>query len=313
MIGCLTVGFQILNRNLWLIVLPVLVDLLLWLGPRFSIAPLLQGFILRAQRAADPQAVEFLHQFGEKFNLLSLLAVLPLLEVPSLLAQRAPGMLSPLGRPAVFPIRNTLALVGWVLLLIPAGLLLGFLYLYGLARCVVVTTRDEPAAAKGESNVAPLGCVGGFVRFFLFVAVLLSLLVLFIPPWALLVGMVSVIARPLGILVWMLGIGLIASVVLHLLFVVHGVILGGRGLLRATWESALLFRSQFPSVIWLLLLAAVIYNGLGYAWSLPPGDSWLLAIGILANSCVATGLTAATFVFYQERVRYVPQMVAAKN
>jgi hypothetical protein len=321
-IGCLTAGFQILNQNLWLIALPVLVDLLLWMGPRLSIAPLLQGFtaFLRAQRAPDPQtgyqlaqAAELLRQFGEKFNLLSLLAVLPLLQVPSLLAQHAPGALSPLGQPEVFPIRDVLMLLGWALLLIPAGLLLGFLYLNGLARCVAVTAaHGESAQAGAQPEIAPVGCVGGLVRILLFVAVLLGTLAVFAPLWALLVGMVSAIAQSLGILVWMLGVGLVAYVALHLLFVVHGVVLGGRGLLRAIWESILLFQLQFPSVVWLLLLVVVVYSGLGYAWSLPPGDSWLLAIGILGNGCVATGLTAATFVFYQERVKYLPQVTQAK-
>lgn len=321
-IGCLTAGFHVLNRNLRLIALPVLVDLLLWMGPRLSIAPLLQGFtaFLKAQRAPDPQtgyqlaqAAELLLQFGERFNLLSLLSVLPLLEVPSLLAQHAPGALSPLGQPQVFPIRNVLMLLGWVLLLIPAGLLLGFLYLNGLARCVAVAaTQGEPAKAGVQPEIAPVGWVGRLARVLLFAALLLGTLAAFVPLWTVLVGMVSAIAQSLGILVWMLGVGLVAYVALHLLFVVHGLILGGRGLLRAIWESILLFQSQFPSVVWLLLLVVVVYSGLGYAWSLPPGDSWLLAIGILGNGCVATGLTAATFVFYQERVKYLPQGTQAK-
>jgi len=320
-IGCLTAGFHILNRNLWLIALPVLVDLLLWMGPRLSVAPLLQGFaaFLRTQRAPDPQtgyqlaqAAELLLQFGEKFNLLSLLSMLPLLEVPSLLAQHAPGAISPLGQPEVFPIRDVLMLLGWALLLIPAGLLLGFLYLNGLARCVAAAVaHSEPAAAGAQPGIAPVGCIGGLVRILFFVAVLLGALALFVPLWALLVGMLSAMAQPLGIVVWMLGVGLIAYVALHLLFVVHGVVLGRRGLLRAIWESILLFQLQFPSVVWLLLLVVVVYSGLGYAWSLPPGDSWLLAIGILGNACVATGLTAATFVFYQERVKYLPQIPQA--
>lgn len=321
-IGCLTAGFEILNRNLWLIALPVLVDLLLWLGPRLSIAPLLQGFTVSLQMRGTlnpqtgyqlAQAAELLQRFGEEFNLLSLLGLLPLLEVPSLLAQHAPGTLSPLGQPGTVPIRDVLTLLGWVLLLLPTGLLLGFLYLNGLARRVAAAVaRTEPSAAGAQPDIAPVGCVGGLVRVFFFVAVLLGALVLSVLLWIALVGIVGAISQPLGILVLVLGVGLSAYVALHLLFVVHGVLLGGRGLLRAIWESILLFQLQFPSVVWLLLLVVVVYNGLGYAWSLPPGDSWLLAVGILGNGCVATGLTVATFVFYQERVKCLPQMPQAK-
>jgi hypothetical protein len=87
-----------------------------------------------------------------------------------------------------------------------------------------------------------------------------------------------------------------------LLFVVHGVLLGGRGLLQAIWESVVLIHTQLPSIVGLLMLVLVIYEGLGFVWSLPSGDSWSLLVGILGNACIATGLTAATFVFYQERL-----------
>lgn len=316
-IGCLTAGFEILNQNPGLIALPVLLDLFLWLGPRLSIAPLVQGLaaFLKAQRAPDPQtgyqlaqAAELLRQFGDRFNLLSLLSTLPLLEVPSLLAQHAPGALSPLGDLRVFPVTDVLALLAWAVLLIPIGLLLGFLYLNGLARRVAA----RAANAGTTPDVPSTGGIGKFIRVALFVAVLVGALLLFLPLWALLIGIVGAISQPLGILAWVFGAGLLSYAALHLLFVVHGVLLGGRGLLRAVWESILLFQLQFPSVAWLLLLVVVVYKGLGYAWSLPPGDSWLLAIGILGNGCVATGLTAATFVFYQERVKYLPQVAQAK-
>ena len=95
-IGCLAAGFEILGRNLGLLVIPVLLDLFLWLGPRLSVAPLVRGFVtvLKAQPALDPemalqieQAMQLLEQFGEQFNLLSLLSWLPLLHPPSLLAR----------------------------------------------------------------------------------------------------------------------------------------------------------------------------------------------------------------------------------
>jgi hypothetical protein len=126
--------------------------------------------------------------------------------------------------------------------------------------------------------------------------------------WGLLTGVVSAFAQPFGLLVWLLGIGLASYVILHLLFVVHGLLLGHRGLLRALWESFLLTRMQFPSVIGLLILISVIKQGLRFVWTLPSGDSWSLLVGILGNACIATALTAATFVFYQERVGQLPSV-----
>ena len=157
--------------------------------------------------------------------------------------------------------------------------------------------------------------VGRFIRVFLFAAGLLVAGMMFIPLWMLVVGVIVATAPPLGFLVWTLSIGLGSYFALHLLFVIPGVLIGGRGLLRAIWESVLLIHTQFPSVVGLVLLVVVIYQGLGFVWSLPAGDSWSLLVGILGNGCIATGLTAALFVFYQERVGKLPgpRQVAAKS
>jgi hypothetical protein len=328
-IGSLAAGFEVIGRHLGLIALPVLLDLLLWLGPRVSIAPLVEQFaaFLLSRPAPDPAAVrqvtqvaQLLMQFGERSNLLALLSALPLLNVPSLLAQRAPGAVSPLGEPHVVLTTSVLTVVAWAVLLVPAGLVLGFLYLNSLARRIhAMRPPDEQVAALGQAEARGPGeveeesqpvrvtsSVGKFVRIFLFSAGLLMAGMTLIPLWMLLVGTVLATVPPLGFLVWSFSIGLGSYVVLHLLFVIPGVLLGERGLLRAIWESILLIHMQFPSAVGLVLLVMVIYQGLGFVWSLPSGDSWTLLIGILGNGCIATGLTAALFVFYQERVGQLP-------
>lgn len=325
-IGCLTAGFEMVGRHLWLIILPVLLDLFLWLGPRLSVVPLLEGFValLLAQPAPDQITArqialfaQLVEQFGEQFNLLSLLSALPLLNVPSLLARHAPGVVSPLGEPHVLVVTSVLTLIAWGVVLVPIGLLLGFLYLDSLA-CRVRAMRspneqesalsaDGTSAAEGTEQALRLSSgVGKLVRVFLFATGLLAAGMMLAPLWMLLVGTVTAIAPSLGLLVWMFSMGLGSYISLHLLFVVPGVVLGERGLLRATWESVVLMHTRFPSVAGLVLLVMVIYEGLGYAWSLPSSDSWSLLVGVLGNGCIATGLTAAVFVFYQEWTGQLP-------
>jgi hypothetical protein len=360
-IGSLAAGFEMLGQRLWLIGLPVLLDLLLWLGPRLSIAPLLKQFValLLAQPTADPtmapqvaQATQMLEQFGDQFNLFSLLAALPLLNVPSLLAQHVPGRASPLDGPRVLLATNVLTPMAWGVVLVPMGLLLGFLYLNSLARQVralrspdeeeralspagsLRASADRRSEAEGPALPVPSGVegseaegpalsadlrseaegpalsssLGKLVRVLLFAAGLLGAGMMLVPLWMLLVGVILAAVPLLGLLLWSLGIGLGSYIALHLLFVVPGVLLGGRGLLRAAWESILLIHTQFSSVVALVLLVVVIYQGLGFVWSLPSGDSWALLIGILGNGCIATGLTAALFVFYQERIGQLQAM-----
>jgi hypothetical protein len=390
-IGSLAAGFEMIGRNLSLITLPVLLDLLLWLGPRISVAPLLEQLVafMLSRPSPDPetarqvvQVTQLVGQFGERSNLFSLLSAFPLLNVPSLLAQRSPGGVSPLGTAHVLLTSNVLMVMAWAIVLVPIGLVLGFVYLNGLARWVramrssdeqsparsyvegsappapsadlrseaeepalspiemIALGRTEGSAANRAEESAPsadlrseadgripdkgewagrvLGTgsnVGRFIRVFLFAAGLLVAGMVIVPLWTLLVGVIVATAPPLGFLVWTLSIGLGSYLILHLLFVIPGVLIGGRGLLRAIWESVLLIHTQFPSVVGLVLLVVVIYQGLGFVWSLPAGDSWSLLVGILGNGCIATGLTAALFVFYQERVGKLPgpRQVAAKS
>jgi hypothetical protein len=316
-IGCLAAGFELLGRNLGLAAIPALLDLFLWFGPRLSVAPLLQQFIavLQAQPAPDPemtlqvtQAIQLLEQFGEQFNLLSLLSWLPLLHPPSLLARHTLGAVSPLGDARIFSVTSLLALIPWWGMLVLIGLVLGFLYLNYLARRIRaerVSAESEPTpdeTTQEEQLVLLSASVARPLRVFLFEAGLLAVGVVFIFMWMLMVGATTAFSQVLGLLVWMLGVGLISYVALHLVFVIPSVLIGGRGLLRAIWESVALSHSQFPAVMGLVLLTMVIYEGLGYVWSLPSGDSWSLLVGILGNAVIATGLTAAIFVFYQERL-----------
>jgi len=327
-IGCLRAGFEVVGLNLWLVTLPVLVDLFLWLGPRLSIAPLVHQVVslLRMQPPADPEVArqmtlmtQLLEQLGQGFNLFSLLSGLPLLTIPSLLVQRPPGDISPLGHAHVLLVRGTLSPMAWTIVLTLAGLALGILYLSWLARRVHVLRstgeQGNPGADGGRaaaSTRAP-GSVGGFLRAFFFSGAVVAVGMIVTPLWLLFVAFTVVAVPALGFLIWAAGTGLTIYVVLHLLFIVHGVLLGGRGLLRAIWESVLLTHVQLPSVMGLVVLAFVIYQGLGFVWSLPSGDSWALLIGILGNACIATGLTAATFVFYQERIGRLAEWVAKRR
>ncbi|MGD2104069.1 MAG: hypothetical protein PVJ55_03005 [Anaerolineae bacterium] len=316
-IGCLTAGFEMLTHSLHVVGVPVVLDLILWLGPRVSIGPLLQGFVdlLGSQPPSDPeiagqidQAARLLQQFGDRFNLLSVLGGVPMFQVPSLLARRAPAG-SPLGARQELPLSSVLALIPWWGTLALIGLVLGFFYLNEIAHQVgddgsgtsgggVVPSGERPEEA-GEGIWAG---VSKFLRFLAFALGLMAVGFIVFPLWVLLVALGASIAQPLGVLMWVAGVGLLSYTALHLVFVVPGLLLGERGLLRAIGESVMLSHFSLSSVLGFVLLAVVIYEGLGYAWALPASDSWAMLIGIVGHAFVGTGLTGAAFVFYRDRV-----------
>jgi hypothetical protein len=333
-LACIMAGFETLGHNLWPLLFPLGIDLFLWLGPQLSVAPLMEWFISfsrTTQSTFDPQIGEVLEQFGEQFNLFSLLNVVPFLSVPTLLSQHAPGAISPLGQRLALPVGNALVLIVWAIVLIPVGLVLGSVYLNALASSVhsarggvPAPAATIPAASKAEDTtedvaagaaaarqgdrpaMIALTTILKLIRVLTFSGILVGLSMLLFPIWMFVVGLAMSIAEILGLLLWGLCIGIAGFVVLHLLFVVHGVLLGERRLLRAIVESVALIRLNFASSAGLAILAILIYKGLGYIWALPAGNSWLLFLGILCNSGIATALVAATFVFYQERVARLP-------
>ena len=101
-------GFNAVANNIWLILLPVAVDLLLWFGPHLRLQKLLlpglEGMIQLMQRTAAPEmlpAVENAERvwklFLEQYNFFNLLSTFPV-GVPSLMTATAPAN-TPLGLP----------------------------------------------------------------------------------------------------------------------------------------------------------------------------------------------------------------------
>jgi len=331
-IGCLTAGFELVSQQLWLVILPVLLDLLLWAGPRVSIEPLLREFagMMDMQTAIDPALSsqvqvlnEMIVQLGQEFNLLSLLGGIPVLTVPSLLAVHPVAGGWPLSDAAFLSVDGILALAGWWILLVPIGLVLGFLYLYSVAGQVrnrdrgedvdealnegmVITGEAEPGAV-GASRPLAATFWGKLLWYMTFAGGLLLVQVIGLPIGMFVVSMIMTAMPVVGVVIWVFGIGFALYMLLQLVFVIHGVLLGERNLLRAVWESFLLVRSQFWPVMMMIFLVLIVYQGLGRLWAIPEGSSWILLIGILAKACVATGLAAATFIFYRERIPFLVQ------
>jgi hypothetical protein len=309
MLSCLMAGFEMLGRNWWLLVLPVIVDLFFWLGPQLSIAPLMREALATLESPPWPlPAMQVPEQFAERFNLFSLLTTVPLLSPPSLLAQHVPEATSPIGERVVLPITSGLALTGWGVLLIPAGALMGFAYLNSLARSVyALRPQEEDAHQEQGRSISVWPLVLRLIRVLFFAAGLLIVRTLAIPIWYLMTGVALAIDPCLGPALQGLAVGIAGFIILHLIFVIHGVLLGKRGLLRAILESVALTQVNFPAAAGMVLIAVLIYHGLGFVWSMPNSDSWLLLIGILGNSCIATALITGTFVFYQERIGVLNQ------
>jgi hypothetical protein len=300
-IAALTAGFDFVTRHPELMLLPILLDVFLWLGPRLLAYPIFNAIkdlfnspdMLAAMQQGQSQQLEaatkLLDQLGQTFNLFWWLSP-TLLGVPALTVG-APDIKVPNGQPTIWPVSDGLAYAGLFVVLSVIGLGLSAAYWGMLASSV----REQGLSV---GNVAQLWW--RLVK----IAGLYTLVAFIIGLPTLLVAAVLSLFNPLiGQFIMIMGGTLIMWALFYMIFTIHGVALRDAVVLRAVQASFLLMRFQFPPAMGLILLIVAIYFGTGLLWNLPPLDSWVHVAGIVGHAFTVTGLLAATAMFYMDRTR----------
>jgi hypothetical protein len=306
-------GFETVLTHISLIALPLLLDLFLWLGPRLSVTPLMEdlGVMLDAQlRSADIpiemyEAVEGnLLDAGESLNLFGFLSTSPL-GVPSMMVAGGSGG-TPLVSELSIPVTSGVALFSLTVGLSVVGLLLGAVFFGLIARQVL-----PPDERWSDEEILERLWVH-WLRLLGFAGAVLMAMLVFGFVVAMLSALLSMLHAVLGGMATSLAIALWIWALFFVAFTVHGVVMHNRALLSALRNSLRLVRWNMPGVTGLFALIMVLSWGLGFLWSLPPGDSWLLLAGIAAHAFVATSVVAATFHFYRDRLRWCDEMQAGR-
>lgn len=298
-INSLSAGLDSVIQAWWIILFPLALDLFLWFGQRLSIKPVVEKMLGEMVNVmGNTPLFDLLREVVGELNYFSLISVSPL-GIPSLMTLKSPQN-TPLGLPAIILVKNEVAWIGLFCLLSLAGLLLGGIYLGLIAQQV----RDGSFNMKRLIRLMP--------RYYLSLLALIVALV--IVCGIVLIPVMVIVTLFAGISVWVatlllwLGFLLIAWLVFHLFFSIHGLLLSEEQLLTAVWNSLRLTAvNSFPTMSLLFLIAA-ISAGLDYLWNLPKEDSWMLLIGIVGHALISSGLAASTFVFYQDRYRYWKEM-----
>jgi hypothetical protein len=114
--------------------------------------------------------------------------------------------------------------------------------------------------------------------------------------------LVALFSMPVAQFIMLMGLSALLWALFYLAFTVHGVALRDVPVLRSVQASVYLMRTQFPPTMGLLIVAIMVYIGLGFLWNIPPSDSWVKAAGILGHAFVATGLVTATALYYVDRI-----------
>ena len=306
-IDSLSAGYRFLVRRLDLLLIPVLLDLFFWLGPKLSIETLMLNFsnwyVSISKQAEMPPdfapmvetAAEQMALLGKGTNLIFALASQRLFHVPSILPATDLA-----GAGKVVQVLSAWGVIGLLLVLSVVGLWLGVLYLSLLARALPIGGAGRPVA-MGEFLANTFRHWG---RVLIFVTVgLLAMIVLLIP--LSLVASILMFILPGAVLgLTAIGGGLDLLIFIYLYFMVAAIIMDDLAIRAAIRQSLRLVQSSFFRVLGFVAISFMIDVGfsilLGNLTVFQPPVGIILAI--LLNAFIGTGLAMALLIFYRSQV-----------
>ena len=296
----LTQGFNLVLRRLWLLVAPVALDLYLWLGPKLSIAPVVDKMIANLQQA---------------------LAAAPALggvetTVAPLMENMLQDLQTSVGR------TNFFALLSWGRLGMPSiasllpinsetdvvqqissygqmvALQLGIMAVGLLITCLFLGLVAQEVRGEGLNLGKLLRSAPGYWLNFVAIGV----------PLGILLVVAIFLSMLLGVFAFLLWVALL-WLLLYLMFVPQAIILAEEKPLQAVFNSLAVMRLNFWPSLGLIILTQVIGTGVVLVLRLIIGSPIGMVAAILLNAFIGTGLTAALFIFYRDRVALLREFI----
>jgi hypothetical protein len=188
---------------------------------------------------------------------------------------------------------------GAVVLLAIGAILLGALIGSVYRAILAQQAREGEISAQrlpGESVVAWLRVIS--------LALLLLVSGFFIIlPLAFIAALASLVTTVATALMTAIVTTLALAAQLYLFFAPDAIFVSRVGPIQAIRRSAAVVHAGVWSALTLAILVTVIMIGMGQIWvMLASHASWGLALGIVGNAYIASGLAAATMLFYRERM-----------
>ncbi len=315
-------GFHIVLKRWWILLIPVLLDSFLWLGPQASVAQIVREGMQSLEQESLPFTGEeewqtfsaLVIEAAENYNLFYLLRAGDL-GMPSLFAwSRTRVGSSPIyealwmyfvqaiGRPdllpvvvdahsAIWQVRSVWLWGGVSIVLSLGGLAIGSLYLTLMA--------DELYAGERRGIWGRALRLGG--RFLLFWFLRAVVAVVAGVPIVTVIGLMNLLSPALAMLaiiivfmtmVWLSFLGV---------FMVAAMAVNDAPLWEAIWNSVNVVIRNVGSTAWLFVLINLIGGGMAILWQRFSMDTGLAAIAIMGNACIGSGLVVASLAFYSDR------------
>ncbi|MBP6017369.1 MAG: hypothetical protein KA586_11665 [Candidatus Promineofilum sp.] len=294
----LAAGFELSTRYLWLMIVPALLDLFLWIGPRLSFRPLIESLAAQLPPQALPlDLAPVLDTYAARLNHFTYLSV-PLLGVPALMTGLTPEK-TPI-QPLVLERSGMGEWFGYFLLFTLGGLLLAAVY-YSL-----IAYALSRAGASAAGTVVPpvrLGrrTVRTWLRLMGLALMFLAFLVVVAFPTSIVVGFASLLSQTLAVLILMGALVLIIWIVMFLSYTPQGMTLNPGRFAPSLIESVRLFRANLPASLGLLFVVTLARRALSLLLLTADSGTWVTGINLLAHAYITTALIVSMFIFYRDR------------
>jgi hypothetical protein len=302
LIDTLQAGFNTVNRNAWLLLIPLAIDLFLWLGPQVTVGtafdswmraavvpPGSDGSLARLFEQSRRQLLELMQQSDgvSRFNLLSLIAM-PFLGIPSFRSgSPGDGLLLPVGS----LMNGALAGLGAMLI----GLVISAFF-YGLLAQAVREASTRPRAFLNDVGKLT-AAVAGLFGLMLFLVVVVAL------PAIGVVGLLSTVAPAATAIVGPLFVGILLWAFVYLFFTTDALFVARVSPIVAMQHSIVVVRSHFWPTLGFIGLVMVISLGMGTLWQEIARNLRVVGtiVAIVGHIYISSGLAAATMTYYRER------------
>jgi len=303
-INSIKLGFDIVATHITAILLPLLLNLFLWLGPRLRMDALFNSvkanmfLIWKASgiSAEDSQrAMDLYEKTIPKVNLFWIFRTIPIgissLFLPQKISQ------TPLGDPAIWQV-SAASLIGWIFFLIFFGWIGGGLYFRSVAWLTIANQDAQPiSVARAIVQTILISISWGILSVMIGVPIFLVLAVV-----------LQFNAFIANILVLFISLALM-WVIVPLFFWPHGVFIKRQNVVTSILSSLQMMRFTLPTSSMFVLTVFLLSFGLNFLWSIPPEDSWMTLVGIFGQSFVATALLAGSFVYYRDMNIWLQVMI----
>ncbi len=293
-INSIKAGFDTIASHITAILMPLLLNLFMWLGPRLQMSALFDSIKNEVvgiwQRGGVPaediqRVLDFYESTIPNINLFWILRTFPI-GISSLLLPHSASA-TPLGDPAILQV-SALNFPGWLFLLTLVGWIGGGLYFRSVAWIAVPA---EERAIHTFSAVVQTILVSIACGILLMAIGMPLLLILFlIIQWNAVLANLFMLFVSLGSM-W---------VIVPIFFWPHGIFVKKQNFITSILSSIQLTRFTLPTSSMFVLTVFLLSFGLNFLWNIPPEDSWMTLFGIFGHSFVTTALLAGSFIYYRD-------------